>query len=141
MGFQSEVGVRIETEGLFVTVFHLEGATVDIQTTTIIGHGAGVVAEEGTAVNDGMTVGGKDRIAVYTVKGVIGGIKGNVAADIQFTVVVDNGTGIAAGIHAHVQRARAANSQAAAVINEAVEQIVDIRHTDIDIGIDGQIFR
>ena len=139
MGFQSEVGVRIETEGLFVTVFHREGATVNIQTTTIIGHGAGVVAEEGTAVNDGMTVGGKDRIAVHTVKGVIGGIKGNASADLQFTVVIDNGAGIAAGVHAHVQRARAANSQAAAVVNETVKQIVDIRHADIDVGVNGQI--
>ena len=88
-----------------------------------------------------MTVGGKDRIAVHTVKGVIGGIKGNASADLQLTVVIDNGAGIAASVHAHVQRARAANSQAAAVVNEAVKQIVDIRHADIDIRVNGQVFR
>ena len=88
-----------------------------------------------------MTVGGKDRIAVHTVKGVIGGIKGNASADLQFTVVIDNGAGIAAGVHAHVQRARAANSQAAAVINKAVERVVHIGHANIDIRVNGQVFR
>ena len=137
----AEIAVCIKAKCLIVSLFHLKSAAIDIHAAPVISHSRCCIADEGTTVDDRLAGGVYDGIAVHTVKGLVGGVKGDAAAHLQGTVVEQNGAGIAACIHAHAQSACAANGQAAADINKAVKQIVDIRHTDIDVGIDGQILR